>query len=584
MSERSCTLATLNLHWCEALFAGLAQGGLSDCVISPGSRSTPLVLAADRHPWIRTHVCLDERVAGFMALGLALRSQRPVALVATSGSAPAHWYPAVMEAHHVGASLILLSADRPPELHGFGANQTTDQQRLFGTHLRAFYDPGAPRDDDHALRYLHALAQQACLQSRWPHPGPVQINLPVREPLVPEQWPAALCTALAPRSQLPPLAKITPDPHAVAALATQMRQGPGLILCGPGQYPAGFAEALMALQQTVNAPVLADPLSGLRFGTHLDDPARVCVHYDAWLRCATALPEPPAWVLQFGRMPVSQALANYLKHEALPLRYLVNPYAHWPDPLHRSHLPLLACPLALCQALLAQSWPAPSPNALYPRCLALESQTQTYATHLLQHSEALFEGHLIRALLEVLPAETLLFSSNSLPIRQLDTWSGSRRAPLHVFANRGLSGIDGNLATLLGLAQAHDTGPVVGLLGDLALVHDLGALVKAQGQSLLLIVINNGGGGIFGYLPQAHLESFSQYWHTPHPLDLRALAGLFGAQYFQLTERAQLSITLDAALTAPGLRILEVVVDATYSQTTHRTYWQTLATLQTGLA
>ncbi len=584
MSERSCDVAALNLRWCDALFAGLAQAGLSDCVISPGSRSTPLVLAADRHPWIRTHVCLDERVAGFMALGLALRSQRPVALIATSGSAPAHWYPAVMEAHHVGAALILLSADRPPELHHFGANQTTDQQRLFGTHLRAFYDPGTPQEDAQALSYLHALAQQACLQSRWPHPGPVQINLPVREPLVPEQWPAALCTALAPRSQLPPLAEITPDPRAVATLATQMRQGPGLILCGPGQYPAGFAEALMALQQTVSAPVLADPLSGLRFGAHLQAPARVCVHYDAWLRHPAALPERPAWILQFGRMPVSQSLANYLRQDTLPQRYLVSPYAHWPDPLQRSHPPILACPLALCQALLAQPWAATAQNPWCLRCLALETQALACMESSLQHSERLFEGHLIRALLDVLPAETLLFSSNSLPIRQLDTWSGTRPTPLHLFANRGLSGIDGNIATLLGLAQAHTQGPVVGLLGDLALVHDLGALIKAQGQSLLLIVINNGGGGIFGYLPQTRLDCFTQYWHTPHPLNLRTLAELFGAQYFQLTERAQLSTTLEAALAAPGLRILEVVVDATHSQTTHRNYWQRLAALLPGTA
>ena len=262
--------AELGVRWCLALLDGLITGGIHELVLSPGSRSTPVVLAAQRRPRLKLTPILDERSAAFYALGLARASGRPVGLLATSGSAPAHWYPAVIEASESGVPLILLSADRPPELRGWGANQTVEQTRLFGCHVRAFHDPGAPQDSPALIKALRALGIRAATVSRGPDPGPVHINLPLREPLVPRSaWALDVDfqDAVSPIEHPwePKAPQIGSAPQPSQAFKDRLR-GRGVIYCGPDTPRTGFPEALWRCAAALGAPVLADPLSEVRFG------------------------------------------------------------------------------------------------------------------------------------------------------------------------------------------------------------------------------------------------------------------------------------------------------------------------------
>lgn len=561
--------ALINLHWADALLAGMVANGVAHAVLSPGSRSTPLVLACNRHEALRTWVRSDERSAAFFALGLARATGMPVALVATSGSAPAHWYPAVVEAAQAGVPLLLLTADRPPELHGWGANQTVDQARLFGTFCRACHEAGPPQEGAAGARFMAALGARAVRDSRWPRPGPVQINLPLREPLVPATLPAPAAPA-APRFALP--APPLPPATEVARLAHTLRGRPGLILAGPGSYSEGFAPALAALAAALGVPVLADPLSGLRFGAH--DKTLLLTRYDAWLRRPQPLPAPPAWVLQFGRLPVSRSVEQWLANCAPLEHVLVDASGGWPDPLHRATALVVADPEALCGALLGESLAA-APIEWLAALRGEEARAEALAA---QHLAAgpLFEGQVVRALVDALSGGGWLFSGNSLPIRQLDTWSGSGQAPLRILCNRGASGIDGNLSTVLGLAAA-GCRPLAGLVGDVAFAHDLGGLLGGAGLDATLVVVNNGGGAIFDTLPQAGLPGFERYWRTPPGLDLSAAAALFGAAFRQVRHPDELAPAL-AGLDQPrGLAMVEVVVDAAASLARHRAYWADVA-------
>lgn len=563
MSDR----ARQNLLWCFHLLDGMAAAGVRHLVLSPGSRSTPLVLAAERHPRLRLHTLIDERSAGFFALGLARHDQTPAVLVATSGSAPAHWYPAVIEANRSQVPLLLLSADRPPELQDWGANQTIDQTRLFGTQVRAFHDPGPAQADADALRFIRQLGRKAVNQSRWPHPGPVHINLPLREPLVAEDLAIPACSEPDPAFPQPRPAL---DPAELADLGQRMNGRRGVIVCGPLPADPELAPSLAELSTRLGCPLLADPLSGLRCGGAVQPLSG----YDAFLRnraCRDRL--RPDWILRLGTPPVSKTLLSYLDRQPQAQQWVVDPSGGWPDPLYRSQR-LRTDPARLCTALLQRKI-APAPDGW--RTEWDHWERIAHAVVPARTAEApVSEDGLITDLLDQLPADATLFSSNSLPIRQLDSWCRGRPEPMRIIANRGASGIDGNVSTLLGLAAA-GARPLVGLLGDLALLHDCNGLLTAPGLQAVLVVINNGGGGIFGYLPQADLPDFAAHWLTPHGMDLAQLAALHRLPHRRVERQGEFGPALARALATPEVSMIEVMVDREYSQARHQDYWSRLA-------
>ncbi len=329
------------LRQAQSLVAGLVKGGVMRAVISPGSRSTPLALACLRHECLTTEVVIDERSAAFFALGMARKSCRPVVLVATSGSAPANWYPALVEAHEDRIPLIFVSADRPPELLDCGANQTTNQSVLVGQRVRAFLAlaPASGADVD----YPHAasVGARAADISQWPWPGPVHVNVPFREPLVVaatgDADPAANRMAEPVNVARPTL---EPDAWALGEIAAAISGGRGMIVCGPCHSGVIDPSALVTLADKCDAPILADPLSGLRCGPW---PKRsVISSYDGFLRGQP--PASPEWVLHFGATPTSAALQRWLAQPGMPRPMIVSAYPGWPDPSLRAGLVIHADP------------------------------------------------------------------------------------------------------------------------------------------------------------------------------------------------------------------------------------------------
>ncbi|MCP3663874.1 MAG: 2-succinyl-5-enolpyruvyl-6-hydroxy-3-cyclohexene-1-carboxylic-acid synthase [Gammaproteobacteria bacterium] len=552
--------ASLNFLWAYALIDGLASGGTTQAAISPGSRSTPLVLACNAHPGITSHILIDERSAAFFALGMARLDREPVILIATSGSAPSHWFPAVIEADHSDIPLILLSADRPPELHDWEANQTTDLERLFGTHVRGFYNPGIP--DQKQLETVRTLGRKSGLLTRHPLPGPVHINLPFREPLVPNPLPA-LPAASKPLPQPIPLS--LPAASQIEHIRHLISGTPGIIIAGPGSFDNQPKRNVSTLAQRLGAPILADPLSGLRFGKH--DLTPIITSYDAAL---TQLDEchQPAWVLRLGAPPVSKNLNRWLDKLTCP-QILCTPYGRWPVPQQSKIELVITTSDLFCEALLDGDLVSTDPK--WTKTFHQWEQRWQPSPYVAA-DESPFEGELIQTMLATMPDQSLLFSGNSMPIRQLDSWSGCGKKDIRILANRGVSGIDGNISTLLGLATA-STGPVVGLIGDLTLFHDMNGLQAAKGLSGVIVLLNNNGGGIFSYLPQSDPSDFERCWLTPTNLDFKQVARLYGLEYWQVTRQSQFPSVFRQALKQPGMTLVEVVINREDSIRRQHAYW-----------
>lgn len=532
---------SLNLLWSQALIAGFVSAGVTDAVISPGSRSTPLALAILRHPGLRVHIAIDERCAGFFALGIAKVKRLPVLMLATSGTAPANWLPAIIEASQTAIPLIAISADRPPEQQNCGANQTINQLNLFTTYVRASHAMGTPYDGFDS-GYLHRLAAQVCEETFWPHPGPVHINQPFREPLVPAD--SSICYDTIPAIEH---INIIPRQEVAArhldSIVERISGRPGVIVCGEIPANPEFYAALSRLASRLACPILAEPLSGFRFGPH--DRSNISVRYNRWLDSACAenmLPEAE-WVIRFGAFPVTRNLQNYLAN-ITETHVIIDPWPRWVDPIHRvSHL-IRSDPCAVCDALSERVVHAASPSWL-KIFAALEQDASTHST----------SNH-IAIVLEEIPNEAALFVGNSLAIRQLDSHSGHSNKIVHCYGNRGASGIDGNISTAAGIAMAR--GKTVALIGDLTCQHDIGGLALTKGLDIVIVVVNNGGGGIFDHLPQSRLPEFTQGWRTPQELSFAAAAETFGLGYQFAESHDSFRTALKLALQTGGPHLIEL--------------------------
>jgi 2-succinyl-5-enolpyruvyl-6-hydroxy-3-cyclohexene-1-carboxylate synthase len=529
---------TLNYRWSQAIIAGFVATGVSRAVISPGSRSTPLALAMLRQSDLVCDVAVDERSAAFFALGIAKANRQPVLLLATSGTAPANWLPAVIEASQSGIPLILISADRPPELQDCGANQTIEQINLFGCHVRASHALGAP-DPAFDPAYLHRLAARACEQATWPHPGPVHINQPFREPLLP--------LVDVPAGSHPTRIRIYPPSQAPAAgaikeLSAAISGRPGLIVCGQLDNNPEFASAVTQLADKLSCPILAEPLSNLRYGKHSQ--AQICLRYNRWLADPAFIAEHrPAWVFRFGAYPVTRHLQALLAAIDGP-HALVDPWPRWSDPAQRlTHL-LRADPATVCNALLAQLI-QPVAATWSAAFKAIDQQT----------GEDPASPH-IPVLLAELPDNCPLFVGNSLAIRQLDSNSGTGEKRLYFYGNRGASGIDGNISTTAGIAAIH--GRAVALLGDLTCQHDLGGLALLAGRNVVIVAVNNAGGGIFDYLPQAALPEFEIGWRTPQQINFKHAAQTFGINHAAADNLETFRSAIRQAIAQGGAHLVEL--------------------------
>jgi 2-succinyl-5-enolpyruvyl-6-hydroxy-3-cyclohexene-1-carboxylate synthase len=575
-----------NLLWCRALAEELARSGVREVCVAPGSRSAPLAIALADQPELRIHVHLDERCAGFFALGLARTSGRPAAVLCTSGTAAANLLPAVVEAWHARVPLVVLTADRPPELHSCAAPQTIDQMKLYGSHALEFAELPLPEPEPRLLRALRATACRLVERSLGLPAGPVHLNVPLRDPLDPRSVPGDVPADLAERDPAAfrgrpggPFVRATrADPTGAGPALERLIElcsnaGRGLIVAGPLLPMTGLREAILGLGRATGYPILADPLSQLRAGA--PPGSAVLGAYDAFLRSHRLVAElQPELVLRFGAPPTSKSLTQALQTWSAAGQVLVDPAPGLADPTHAGVEVLRADPATLSRIAASRLRTPPADlkfSAALLRAEALAREALAAAAR-----EAWFEAGVVRGLAEALPAGSLLFAGNSLPVRELDTFLPVSERPLEIHANRGANGIDGVVSTALGaLAGAGPGRRGALLIGDVSLVHDMGGLLQArrEGIPLVIVVLHNDGGAIFSYLPvRDQTPHFEALFTTPHGLEFEPLARLFGLSYAR-TQGPEFQEAFTRAADSGGPSLIEVRLERERSVRLHRAAW-----------
>jgi len=562
----------------------LARCGLREAVIAPGSRSTPLAMALhalERDGRIRLHVRIDERSASFVALGLAKASRRPVAVLCTSGTAAANFHPAVIEADESGVPLLVLTADRPPELRGTGASQTIDQVKMYGSTVRWYAEAEVPQPRHGAVAYWRSLACQAWAQAAGDagtFPGPVHVNLPFRDPLVPDGDTTWL-EPLDGRADGAAWTRVMPAAAATPTLRLPWTER-GLVVCGDGDYDA---QALVELAERAGWPVLAEPSSGARRG-----PTALTAYQYLLASKAFMAAYRPDVIVSAGRPGLSrpQSALLGLARSGEPVRHVVVAQGpgRWADPQRVATDVAAAVGLTATPAMTARGsggwlagWQRGDAVALAAADALLEAAARDDEAPLAEQpvteqplteqpltEQPLTEPLLARELLAALPEQALLWAGNSLSVRDIDLLMPPR-TDVRVLASRGASGIDGTASTAAGAALAHaaaaDGAPAFALIGDLALLHDAAGLAIGPGEprpDLCLVVVNNDGGGIFEALePAAFPGSFDRVFCTPHGASLELLAAAFGVPYTLVERPGELA----KAIPGTGLRIIEARTD-----------------------
>jgi len=564
----------------RALVDEWARAGVHEACVAPGSRSAPLALALAADDRIRVHVHLDERSAAFFALGTAKASGSPAVVLCTSGTAAANFHPAVLEARHARTPLIVCTADRPPELRDTGAGQTVDQLDLYGRAVRWFCEVGVPGDHPGAGASWRSIAARAVAESLGPPAGPVHLNLAFREPLVPTGAPLVDApgrpggrpwTAVTRRTR-------APDEPTVARIADAMRDQPrGLIVAGWGSDAS--AGAVDRVATAAGWPVLADPISGLREGSH------AVSTYEALLRSpGFAERHRPDLVLRLGAAPTSKPLTAWLG-PAVP-QLLVDPDAAWLDPGRGVADRIAVDAAALLDALADALTPPPERDGAWLRSWrAAEHAARAALDELLDGWETLFEGRVARDTVDALPDGATMVVASSMPVRDVEAFARPRTG-LRFLANRGVNGIDGFVSTVLGAATA-SSGPTVALLGDLCLLHDANGLLGAadRGVDATFVVLDNDGGGIFSFLPQADLpDHFELLFGTPQGLDLAALAAMHGLHAHRVEKAGEVVPAVEAAIAAGGVHLVIVPTERADNVTRHREAWAAVAAALGGSA
>ena len=577
--------ANLNQLWARVLLEELVRGGVRHAVVCPGSRSSPLALACARTEGLRTWSVIDERSAGFFALGMAKHSRAPVVLVATSGTAGAHFYPAVIEASMAQVPLVVLTADRPLELQGWGAPQTVPQACVFGDFARLYADVGMPEANDAALVHLRATVARAVAMA-WRAPrGAVQLNVPFREPLAPTPGPFGVerLSALAREGRSgAPLTRITPaarqpDPRALEAIrARVVSTERGVIVCGPRDENDGFAEAIAALSEATGYPVLAEASSQARYG---GGPATVSL-YDAMLRHEPfAKAHRPELVLRFGGGLTPKGPQAWIDGSGAEVVLFSDEGALF-DPTHRAARVVEGSAVAACEALTQGLSRGLGPWAR--SFLWAEQWARAALESAFSEDMSLTEMRIAHEVVGALPDGANLFVSSSMPIRDVDAFAPPTGRRLRVLANRGANGIDGIVSSALGVAAASGR-PTVLLTGDLAFLHDVGGLLTARrsGVPLTVVVVNNDGGGIFSFLPIAQAEGAQKHyealWGTPHGVDLSHAAALYQARFRRPDSPVSLRTAVAEGLKG-GLHVIEAkVAERTTNVELHRQLFARMA-------
>ncbi len=583
----------------------LARCGMRAACTSPGSRSAPLALTLAREPRLRCYSHVDERCAGFFALGVAKASARPVAVTCTSGTALAELLPAAVEAHEARVPLLVLSADRPPELRENGAGQAIDQLKLLGGAAKWFFDVGTHEASEERLRWIRTLACRAYFTTLEGRPGAVHLNFALREPLVTDEplgeddsGRAGGRPYLTRHPRVDFAHELTEGLDGVRRAIGRARRG--VIVVGRDERDRdgspSLGEMAAAFAAAAGWPLLADPMSRGRRGM------AAIAHYDALLRdgdLAGAL--VPDLVLRAGDLPVSKPLRGWLASLAGVPQIALDAEAAWQDPASVLSESVAIDPIVALDALSSASYPAAEQGWLARWRSADELAAQAILSAL--DGGELSEPRVALELGALLPADATLFVASSMPVREIETFWPVRDDPPRVLCNRGANGIDGTVSSAFGAAAADD-GPVVLLIGDVALAHDVGGLLAARrlGLKLTIVLIDNGGGGIFDFLPVArsgmarapehadavddplatretvtHEDIYTRHIATPTGLDFADAARLYELEHARACDVTAFRAAVERALASERSCVVEVRTDRTRNTSLHKHVWDAVA-------
>ncbi len=576
-----------NILWTETFVREIISLGVKFVSISPGSRNTPLTLAFANNKKIKSFVHIDERSSGFFALGLAKASGTPVAVVCTSGTAAVELYPAIVEAYQQRVPLIICTADRPPELINSGANQTINQNNLYKNHIRWFADVGLPEPIIPRLKELKVIVRKAIYKSTIESKGPVHLNFPFRKPFEPKTYTdeinedviyfAENISSSPDRFCKEEAKDISNEKWFLKICSYLEKFEKGLIIVGPGNYNPKFLKKCQALSQKLSYPLLADGTSQLRFGSHSKN--NIISNYDAFLRSNIfSRNHQPDVIIQFGRTITSKGLDTFLEN-CSAARFMINEYGDWFDPANKS-IDSFACqPYLFCDKML---------NALNKNKVkrkksdwlisfnSTEQKVLELKRKIIDRSTFPNESRLINGIIQAIPDGCQIMVSNSMPVRDFDYFASCTEKKIVVFNNRGASGIDGITSTALGIAAAVQKRTVL-ITGDLAFYYDLNGLLGAKKYSipLVVILINNNGGGIFEVLPISNYgKVFKKYFVAPHDLDFKNFTKAFSGNYKLIKSWNDFKISFSPAIKRKNFSVLEIKTNAVESLNLRKKFWK----------
>ena len=577
-----------NTLWTETFVKELVLAGIKYVCISPGSRNTPLTLAFANNKKIKSYVLVDERSTGFFALGLAKASNSPVAIVCTSGTATAEFYPAIIEAYQQRVPLIVCTADRPPELLDVGANQTINQINLYKNHIRWFVDIGLPEPTVRRLKHIKSTARRAVYESFIKSKGPVHLNFPFRKPFEPEFHTDEV------EMNIIDFAKTNGNNRKILIESYErknlknekwfkdiagflMTVKKGLIIAGPENYNPEFPKNLVRLAARLNYPILADGCSNIRFGNHEKD--LIISNYDAFLRSDSFVKKiKPDFILHFGRTITSKALDTFLDKCNAP-RYMINDYGDWFDPSNKSLAAYDCKPYIFCEWMnefLEEENFIRNTEDWLNIYLTADKKTGKTKVQLIDNSPSFDEPCIISQIINELPDNSQVMISNSMPVRDFDYFASNTEKKLTIFNNRGASGIDGINSTALGIRCGSSKITVL-ITGDLAFYHDLNGLLAAYkySLSLIIILINNNGGGIFEILPISNYgRIFKDYFIAPLNLDFSHFVKAYKGNYKKIKDRKNFQKTFKEFLKKKNFSVIEIPTDSKKSLLLRKKFWK----------
>ncbi|MFA5384191.1 MAG: 2-succinyl-5-enolpyruvyl-6-hydroxy-3-cyclohexene-1-carboxylic-acid synthase [Eubacteriales bacterium] len=544
-------------NYIAALVDELYRLGVREVVISPGSRSTPLSILFCEHEF-EVFVNIDERSAGFFALGIAKEKQRPVVLVCTSGSATAHYFPAIIEARYSRIPLIILTADRPHELRHIGAPQTIDQNKIYHDYTTYYEELAIAEENESMYRYVRVVMQRAYLSAMSRGYGVAHINIPLREPLVPD-----LSKLDFSGGRFTHPFEWTKEDGACKIDETVFQNKNGVIICGGDAY-VNYYEEVLELAERLKSPVLADPISNFRnFAKEI-----IIDSYDAFLKNDQIKKElEPDFVIHFGHVPVSKRLQQFLTMHRESLYYQVDEVFQYRNSSLSTNKYIISGPKVFARSICVQN-----SNREYLDKWQYYQRQMRRKLGLAMNESGLFEGKLIQKLQDMLPSACRLVVANSMAIRDVDYFLEARRQNIKILCNRGANGIDGVVSTALGISTCRK--PTVLITGDLAFYHDLNGLLigKTHHLNLVIVLFNNNGGGIFRYLPQSQSKHFEYLFVTPHGINFAGLKTLYDVTYYEPTDYDAFEHDFLEALTREGIKLINVRIDPELSKDLHDQY------------